>query len=369
MARIVSILLCAVFLLGHGPLAQAAQTRVKDISDVEGVRDNQLVGYGLVVGLNGTGDRLSNAGFTRESLIGMLERFGVNTRDQAATLDTKNIASVMVSANLPAFAKAGSRIDLSIAALGDATNLTGGTLLVTPLLGADGDVHAVGQGAVATGAIAARGAAQSFTRGVPTSGKIANGATVEKEVPFLMASLTMPRLTLRNADLTTAIRMAAAINADMGVAIAKAADPRTVNLNLQGRDVVESLARIQQVLVEPDNTARVIIDEASGIIVMGANVLISTVAIAQGNLTVRVTETPQVSQPGPLSNGQTTTVPRTTIAIDEGGEHRMRVLPTTVSLQDLVRNLNSLGVGPRDMISILQAIKADGALQAELEVR
>jgi len=369
MARIGRMLLCAALLAGQAATAQAGKTRIKDIADVEGVRDNQLVGYGIVVGLNGTGDRLNNSVFTRESLIGMLERFGVNTRDQAAKLDTKNIAAVMVSSNLPAFAKAGSRIDLSVAALGDATNLTGGTLLVTPLLGADGEVHAVGQGPVATGAIAARGAAQSVTRGVPTSGKIPNGATVEKEAPYQMASLTAPHLALRNPDLTTATRMATAINLDIGANVAKAADPRTVELNLQGRDVVASLERIQQLTVEPDNAARVIIDEASGIIVMGANVLISTVAIAQGNLTVRVTETPQVSQPGPLSNGQTAVVPRSNIAIDDGGEHRMHVLPTTVTLQDLVKNLNSLGVGPRDMIGILQAIKADGALQAELEIR
>ncbi len=363
------LLLCVSLIFGHIADARATQTRIKDIADVEGVRDNQLVGYGIVVGLNGTGDRLLTSVFTRESLIGMLERFGVTTRDQALALDTKDIAAVIVTANLPAFAKAGSRIDISVAAIGDATNLTGGTLMVTPLLGADGEVHAVGQGPVATGAIAARGAAQSITRGVPTSGKIANGATVERDLPFQMASLTTPRLGLRNPDLTTAVRIAAAVNREFGTPIAKAADPRTVNLNLQGHDVVESLARIQQLLVEPDDQARVIIDEASGIIVMGANVLISTVAIAQGNLTIRVTETPQVSQPGALSGGQTVVVPRTNITVDDQNGHRMRVLPTAVTLQDLVTNLNSLGVGPRDMISILQAIKADGALQAELEVR
>ena len=348
--------------------AALAQTRIKDVAEVEGVRNNQLVGYGIVVGLNGTGDKLRNAVFTRESLIGMLERLGVNTRDQAKSLDTKNIAAVMVTATLPAFAKSGEQIDIAVSALGDATNLTGGTLLVTSLLGADGEVHAVGQGAVATGAIAARGAAQSVTRGVPTSGRISNGATVEKEIPFELGRLATPRLGLRNPDLTTAMRIAAAINREMG-GIARATDPRTVALDLRGRDVVESLSRIEQMRVEPDNGAKVVIDEASGVIVMGANVVISTVAIAQGNLTIRVTETPQVSQPGPLSNGQTAVVPRTNIQVDDQNNRRLGILRRGVTLQELVRNMNALGVGPRDMISILQSIKAAGALQADLEVR
>ena len=187
--------------------------RIKDIADVEGMRENQLVGYGLVVGLNGTGDKLDTAVFTRQSLIGMLERLGVNTRDQEAKLQTKNVAAVMVTAELPAFARSGSRIDVAVSALGDATNLTGGTLLVTPLLGADGEVYAVAQGALATGAIAARGAAASVTRGVPTSARIANGATVEREVGYQLGAKAALRLGLRNPDLTTARRIAAAINA------------------------------------------------------------------------------------------------------------------------------------------------------------
>lgn len=345
------------------------RTRIKDMADVEGVRVNQLIGYGIVVGLNGTGDKLRSAVFTRESLITILERLGVNTRDQARNLDTKNVAAVMVTANLPAFTKSGERIDVTVSALGDANNLTGGTLLVTSMLGADGEVHAVAQGMIATGALAARGAAQSVTRGVPTSGRIANGATVEKEIPFEMARMTTPRLGLRNPDLTTALRIAAAVNRDMGGGIARATDSRTVVLNLQGRDVVEALSRIEQLRVEPDNGARVIIDEASGIIVMGANVTISTVAIAQGNLTIRVTETPQVSQPEGLSDGQTAVVPRTSISVDDQRDRRLGILPQSVTLQELVRNMNALGVGPRDMISILQAIKASGALQADLEVR
>jgi flagellar P-ring protein precursor FlgI len=350
------------------PLA-VAQIRIKDIADVEGIRDNQLVGYGLVVGLNGTGDKLDSAVFTRQSLIGMLERLGVNTRDQEAKLQTKNVAAVMVTANLPAFARSGSRIDIAVSALGDAKDLAGGTLLVTPLLGADGDVYAVGQGALTTGAISARGAASSVTRNIPTSARIANGATVERELPFQLASKAVLRLGLRNPDLTTALRMADAINHAVGSGVASARDPRTVAMDLSGRDVIETLARIEDLRVEPDSPAVVVIDEASGTIVMGANVRISTVAIAQGNLTIRVTETPEVSQPAPLSRGLTAVVPRTNIAIDTQNDHKLGIVQGSVTLRDLVGSLNSLGIGPRDLISILQAIKAAGALQAELQVR
>ncbi len=359
-------------LLLAAPPAQA-QIRIKDIADTEGIRVNQLVGYGLVVGLNGTGDKIDSAVFTRQSLIGMLERLGVNTRDQESKLQTKNVAAVMVTAELPAFARPGSRFDVSISALGDATNLTGGTLLVTPLLGADGEVYGVAQGALATGAITARGAASSVTRGVPTAGKIANGAVVEREVPFRLENQRTPRLGLRNPDLTTARRIAAAINKDLvapgGVPIARATDPRSVALDLRERDVIETLTRIGELRVEPDTAATVVIDEASGTIVMGANVRVSTVAIAQGNLTIRVTETPEVSQPEPLSRGTTTVVPRTNVQVDEQNDRKLGILQGSVTLRDLVASLNALGVGPRDLISILQSIKAAGALQADLQVR
>ena len=346
-----------------------AQVRIKDIADVEGVRSNQLIGYGLVVGLNGTGDKLDSAIFTRESLVGMLERLGVNTRDQVSKLATKNLAAVMVTAELPAFARGGSRIDVTVSALGDASNLTGGTLLVTPLLAADGDVYAVAQGAIATGAIAAKGGASSVTRGVPTAGRISNGATVEKEVAFrLDRGANSLRLGLRNPDLTTARRIAAEINRVVGP-ISKAVDPRTVLLDIATKDPIEILAKIENLRVQPDNAAIVIIDEASGTIVMGDNVRISTVAIAQGNLTIRVTETPQVSQPGVLSGGTTVVVPRTQIQIDDQHDRKLGVLDNGVTLRDLVASLNALGVGPRDLISILQSIKAAGALQAELQVR
>ena len=345
-----------------------AQVRIKDISDVEGVRDNQLVGYGLVVGLNGTGDRLDSAVFTRESLIGMLERLGVNTRDQVSKLQTKNVAAVMVTTNLPAFARTGSRIDVTVSALGDAKDLTGGTLLVTPLMAADGDVYGVAQGTLATGAIAARGQGASVTRNIPTSARIANGATVEKEVPFRLGAKADLRLGLRNPDLTTARRMADVINGAIGGG-ARATDPRTVTVALSGRDPIDVLARIEDLRILPDSPATVVIDEASGTIVMGANVRISTVAIAQGNLTIRVTETPEVSQPGPLSNGTTAVVPRTNIQVDTQSDKRLGILQGGVTLRDLVASLNALGVGPRDMISILQSIKTAGALQADLVVR
>jgi flagellar P-ring protein FlgI len=345
------------------------QVRIKDITDVEGVRTNQLIGYGLVVGLPGTGDKLDNAIFTRESLIGMLERLGVNTRDQEAKLETKNLAAVMVTADLPAFTHSGSRIDVSVSALGDATNLTGGMLLVTPLLAADGEVYAVAQGAIATGAVSARGAASSVTRGVPTSGRISNGAIVEKEVAFrLDKGGNTLRLGLRNPDLTTARRIAEEINRTVGP-ISKAIDPHTVQLDIATRDPIDVLAKIEDLRITPDNPAIVIIDEASGTIVMGDNVRISTVAIAQGNLTIRVTETPQVSQPGQLSNGTTTTVPRTQIQIDDQHDKKLGILESGVTLRDLVASLNALGVGPRDLISILQSIKAAGALQADLQVK
>ncbi|GAC1341366.1 MAG: flagellar basal body P-ring protein FlgI [Acetobacteraceae bacterium] len=345
-----------------------ADVRIKDIADVEGVRDNQLVGYGLVVGLNGTGDKLDSAVFTRQSLIGMLERLGVNTRDQEAKLQTKNVAAVMVTANLPAFARSGSRIDVAVSALGDAKDLTGGTLLVTPLLAADGEVYGVAQGALATGSISARGAGASISRGVPTAARIANGATVEREIAFQLGSRTSLRLGLRNPDLTTARRMADVINRTLGGG-ARVTDPRTVAITMSGRDPVDTLTRIQELRVEPDSPAVVVIEEASGIIVMGSNVRISTVAIAQGNLTIRVTETPQVSQPGPFSNGQTTVTPQTNLQVDTQSDKKLGILNGGVTLRDLVASLNALGVGPRDMISILQSIKAAGALQADLQVR
>ena len=347
-----------------------SQTRIKDIVDFEGVRENMLIGYGLVVGLNGTGDTLSSSIFTRESLVGMLERLGVNARDDS--LKTDNVAAVMVTATLPPFAKQGTRIDLSISAIGDSKSLLGGTLLVTPLVGADGEVYAVAQGPVAVGGVSAGGAGAEVSKGVPTNGRIASGAIIEREIAFDLQGLDTLRISLRNPDFTTARRIARAINAFVGGPIAQSRDSATVSLlvpdNYRGRTVA-LITDIEQLRVTPDISAKVVIDEQTGIIVMGENVRISTVAIAQGNLTIRITETPQVSQPEPFSeNGETVTVPRTQIEIDEDNEKRLSVLSNSVTLQELVDGLNALGIGPRDMISILQAIKAAGALQAEIEL-
>jgi flagellar P-ring protein precursor FlgI len=346
-----------------------AASRVKDIADFEGVRSNMLVGYGLVVGLNGTGDSLRNSMFTQESLVAMLERLGVSTRGNA--LNTKNVAAVMVTATLPPFARQGSRIDVSVSALGDSKSLLGGTLLVTPLLGADGEAYAVAQGALSVGGFEAQGEAESITRGVPTAARIPAGVIIEREVEFDLDDLTQIRLALRNPDFTTAERIAAAINSRMGTATARAVDPATVTLPVPvaySGHIAQLLGEIEQLAVEPDTAARILIDERSGIIVMGENVQISRVAVAQGNLTVRVTETPQVSQPNPLADGRTVEVPRTEIDIDDQSGNRMVALEPGVTLKDLVDGLNALGVGPRDMIGILQAIKAAGALQAEIEV-
>ena len=356
--------------LGSPVTAQAASTRIKDIVDIEGVRENMLVGYGLVVGLNGTGDRLNNAPFTEQSLLAMLERLGVNVR--GLDLRTENVAAVMVTATLPAFGAQGTRIDVTVSALGDAENLLGGQLLVTPLMGADGEVYAVAQGPVAVSGFSAQGAAESVTKGVPTKGRIASGAIIEREIPFELDGLNAVRLSLRNPDFTTARRVATAVNDYLGQALAQVQDPSTVLLTVPPNGAtrpVDLITDIEQLMVEPDQIAKVVIDEASGIIVMGDDVRISTVAIAQGNLTIRITETPQVSQPEPFAeNGETAVVPRTDVEIDEDGENRLAVLPSGVTLQQLVESLNALGVGPRDMIAILQTIKAAGALQAEIEV-
>ena len=369
-----SIILCFLpifcIFLGLSTKISDAQTRIKDIVDFEGVRENMLIGYGLVVGLNGTGDTLSSSIFTRESLVGMLERLGVNARDDS--LKTDNVAAVMVTATLPPFAKQGTRIDLSLSAIGDADSLLGGTLLVTPLVGADGEVYAVAQGPVAVGGVSAGGAGAEISKGVPTNGRIASGAIIEREIAFDLQGLDTLRISLRNPDFTTARRIAQAINSFAGGPIAQSRDSATVSLvvpdNYRGR-MVALITDIEQLRVIPDISAKVVIDEQTGIIVMGENVRISTVAIAQGNLTIRITETPQVSQPLPFSEeGDTVTVPRTQIEIDEDDDKRLSVLSNSVTLQELVDGLNALGIGPRDMISILQAIKAAGALQAEIEL-
>jgi flagellar P-ring protein precursor FlgI len=350
------------------PVTAGATSRIKDLANVEGVRQNQLIGYGLVVGLNGTGDTLNNVPFTKQSLQAMLERMGVNVRGQ--TMRTGNVAAVMVTANLPAFSTQGTRIDITVSALGDAKSLQGGTLLVTPLLGADGNVYAVGQGSVAIGGFQAEGEAAKIVRGVPTVGRIANGALIEREIEFNLNRQSQLRMALRNPDFTTAKRIAAAINDYIGVPTAEPLDPATVGItvpDLYRGNVVKLLTEVEQLQVQPDEAAKIVIDERSGIIVMGRDVRVSQVAVAQGNLTVTISETPQVSQPAPFSRGRTQVVPRTRIGVQEDGK-KLAVVNEGVSLQQLVDGLNALGIGPRDLIAILQAIKAAGAIQADIEV-
>ncbi len=350
--------------------AQAKTTRIKDIVDIEGVRENQLVGYGIVVGLNGTGDGLNNSPFTRQSLEAMLERLGVSVRDK--NMNTGNVAAVMVTATLPPFTNQGSRIDVNIASLGDASSLQGGTLLVTPLLGADGEAYAVAQGEISISGYSIEGEAATITQNIPTSGRIAGGGIVEREIDFTLEELQQVRLALRNPDFTTSRRIAQAINGFTSANLASAENSGSVVLkrpeNYDGT-IVDLITDIEQLPIQPDQPARVVISERSGVIVMGADVRISDVAIAQGSLTVKVTETPQVSQANPFAEqGQTVIVPRTDLSVNSGDDVKLAMLETGVTLQDLVTGLNRLGMQPRDIITILQAIKAAGALQAEIEV-
>jgi len=362
----------AMILIAAGAAPATAESRIKDIVNVEGVRDNLLVGYGLVVGLNGTGDSLSSAPFTQQSLIGMLERLGINTRDEIDNLNTANVAAVMVTATLPPFLRQGSRIDVTISALGDSESLRGGTLLVTPMLGADGEIYSVSQGQLVVEGFSAQGNAESVVKGVPTTARIPNGAIIEREIDFDLNELTNIHLNLRNPDFTTAKRITDSINKFLGFPAAVAINPATVRIAVAGKyngNTVALLTDIEQLLVTPDQQARVVIAEHSGVIVMGEKVRISTVAIAQGSLTIRITESQQVSQPGAFAQtGNTEVVDRTNIEIDEDESERLTVLDQGITLQELVNGLNALGIGPRDMISILQTIKAAGALQAEIEI-
>lgn len=367
--NITIIAIAAIMFLGVN--SANAVSRIKDIADFEGVRDNQLIGYGLIVGLNGTGDNIKSVDFAKESLISMLDMIGINARD--GQIKAKNVAAVMVTANLPAFARQGSRIDVTVSALGDAKNLLGGTLIATPLKGADGEVYALAQGTVATGAVAAgtQSGSASVLKGVPTSGRIASGAIVEREIPFELDSLSNINIALRNPDFTTSRRIADAINAMLSTPAAKAIDPGTVSLAVPAKyssNIVDLMTKVEQLQIQPDAQAKVVIDEASGIVVIGKDVKINRLAIAQGNLTIRISDVPLVSQPEPFTLGDTIVVNTELVQVDEEIKTQMKVLDTGINLQDLVDGLNALGVTPRDLISILQAIKASGALQAEIEV-
>jgi flagellar P-ring protein FlgI len=348
----------------------SAEVRLKDLVEFDGVRGNDLIGYGLVVGLNGTGDGVRNAPYTEDILAGVLERLGINVTGEQ--IRPRNVAAVLVTAALPPFARAGSRIDVTVSAIGDASSLFGGTLVMTPLNGADGQIYAVAQGAVVAGGVSAQGQAAQVVQGVPTAGTIPGGARVEREVAFDLASLTRVRLALRQADFTTALRIEHAINAHFGRAVAAMQDAGTVVLDIaetRAPTPAHAIGRIENLLVEPGARARVVIDQRSGTIVMGADVRISRVAVAQGGLTLRVEEAPLAIQPNPFSPGQTVVIPRTRVDLVDNREIALAEVPGGTSLAEVVAGLNALGVGPRDMIDILNTINAAGALHADLTIR
>ncbi|MGU3496896.1 flagellar basal body P-ring protein FlgI [Xanthobacteraceae bacterium A53D] len=365
---IARLLLAAMLALASGQAM--ALTRIKDISSVQGIRDNQIIGYGLVMGLQGTGDTMRNSPFTEQALQAMLDRMGINVVGNS--LRARNTAAVIVTANLPAFAAIGSRIDVSVSSMGDATSLRGGTLLMTQLNNTDGMTYAVAQGQLAVSGFSIQGQAESLTQGVPTSGRIPNGALVERQIPGQLRDLNEFMLDLTNADFKTASVMADAINAytkvRYGKPLARERDLRTVIVARPPQiNPARFLAEIGELAIEVDTPAKVVVDQRTGTVVIGRNVQISTVAVTQGSLTVRVTETPVVSQPNPFSDGETVVVPRTDIQADEAGGQVAVVRGT--DLQTLVRGLNRLGLKPSDIIAILQAIKTSGALQAELVVQ
>ena len=349
-------------------MASAEAIRIKDLVEVDGVRGNDLVGYGLVVGLNGTGDGIRNAPYTEEIMSNLLERLGVNVTGEEYR--PKNVAAVFVTATLPPFARAGSRIDVTVSAIGDAKSLLGGTLVMTPLNGADGEIYAVAQGTIIAGGVAAEGDASRVVQGVPTAGTLPSGARVEREVSFDFSTVSVLRLALKSADFTTAARIEAAINENFGTRVATMMDSGTVALDLDRagmRSPAHAMSRIEGILVQPETRARVV-DQRSGTIVMGADVRISRVAVAQGNLTLRVEETPMVVQPNPFAQGETVVVPRTSASIAEDGTGLAEVSGGT-SLSEVVAGLNALGVPPHDMIDILKSINAAGALHAEFVVQ
>lgn len=349
-------------------LTQGPEVRIKDIASIQGVRYNILIGYGLVVGLSGTGD--STGPITRQTLTNILERLGLNTKDQISEIESENVAAVMVTAELPPFARQGTRIDVTVSSLGDADSLEGGQLMATPLMGADGNTYAVAQGAILLGGFTAEGRGGTVTKNHTTAGRIADGAIVEREMDFNLADMENLRLILKNPDLTTAMRVSDAINEEFGEPLSKAVDSSTVDVFLPARYDeyrIPALEKIERIMVRPDMEAVVAIDEKTGTIVMGEDVRISTVAISHANLTIRVTELPQASQPGAFSEGDTAVLDRTSIEIEEG-QGKFSVMEKTATLADLVRGLNALGVKPRDIISVLQTIKAAGAMQARMKL-
>ena len=349
--------------------AHAQSVRIKDLVEVDGVRANDLVGYGLVVGLNGSGDGLRNAPFTEEIMSNILERLGVNVTGEQ--FRPRNVAAVIVTGRLPAFARVGSQIDITVSAIGDASSLLGGTLIMTPLNAADGQIYAVAQGTVIAGGVEAEGDAARVVQGVPTAGVIPSGARVEREVDFDFTALSTLRLALREPDFTTAARIEDVINRRVGRRAATMLDAGTVSVNLSqtgATSPARAVVAIENLAIEPQRRARVVVDQRSGTIVMGSDVRISRVAVSQGNLTLRIEEAPLAIQPNPFSDGQTVVVPRTGAAIEEEPGIGLAEVPTGTNLSEVIGGLNALGVSPRDMIDILKSIKAAGALHADFVV-
>ena len=366
-ARLIAV---TIGLVLFATTATATPVRIKDLVQFDGVRSNDLLGYGLVVGLNGTGDGLRNSPFTEEIMTNILERLGVNVDGEQ--FRPRNVAAVLVTAQLPPFARAGSPIDVTVSAIGDTSSLLGGTLIMTPLNAADGDIYAVAQGTIIAGGIVAEGQAATVTQGVPTAGVIPAGATVEREVAFDLSSLTNLRLALRTPDFTAAMRIEEALNAAFGRRCAEMTDSGTVVINLMeagARSPAHLIAMIENITIEPQLPARVVVDQRSGTIVMGHDVRISRVAVSQGNLTIRIEERPLAIQPNPFAPGETVIVPRTDAAIEQEPGIGLAEVDAGASLSEVVAALNALGVAPNDMIDILKSIRAAGALHAEFVVR
>ncbi len=352
------------------PLVLSAQSvRIKDLVEFDGVRGNDLIGYGLVIGLNGTGDGIRNSPFTEEIMSNILERLGVNVTGEQ--FRPRNVAAVLVTATLPPFARAGSQIDITVSAIGDSKSLLGGTLVMTPLNAADGQIYAVAQGTIISGGVSAGGEGAEVVQGVPTSGTIPAGARIEREIPFDFSALRQLRLALRSPDFTTAGRIEAVINTAAGRQVARMLDAGTIELDvtaMRAQSAAHAVGLVENLEVEPERRARVVVDQRSGTIVMGADVRISSVAVAQGNLTIRIQEEPLVIQPNPFSPGETVVVPRTRAEIQEEPGIGLAEVRAGTSLSEVIAGLNALGVAPRDMIDILKAIKAAGALHAEFVV-
>lgn len=370
MSRALALLLFLSVLGSPAVAGGSTGVRIKDITAVQGVRANQLVGYGLVVGLNGTGDSLRNSPFTEQSLQSMLDQMGVNIR--SANARTRNIAAVLVTADLPPFAGSGSRIDVTVSSLGDATSLSGGSLVMTPLSGADAAIYAVAQGPVAVSGFGITGRAESVSQNVPTTGRIPNGALVEREVAGALDDEGALVLELRNPDFGTAVRITDTINAfakeRFGRQVAREQDLRSVMLERPNNvSAARFLAEIGELYTESDGPARVVIDERTGTVVIGRDVQIQTVAVSHGSLTVRITESAKVSQPEPFSDGQTVVTPESFVSVNQEGANL--AIMGGANLETLVRGLNMMGLKPTGIIAILQAIKTSGALQAELVVQ